>query len=506
MSVSNAVGQNRVASTVGIQLAAGNFQTASPNLTPIIGIFGEANTANQSGLPTVPTQITSAAQAATLFGSGSPIHAVSRILFPLQGGGTNAPVWVYPQAVASGATARVQTITVTGPATAAGTHYVNIAGRENIDGIFYAVNITSAMTATQVATAIAAAINAVTASPVSATSSAAVVTVTTKWAGLSSETVGIFMDTLTAPAIGVTYVVAETIAGSATPLVTPMLNQLGSQWTNMIVNCYGTVTATMTEFEIFNGVPGLTGSTGRYLPTTFKPFVAITGSVADDPTSITSARNTQCTIAIAPAPQSPGMHYEAAANMALAWSNVAASTPNLGVLNLNYADMPVPATGFVPSMQDYNFRDNAVKNGCSTAVISNGVYKIKDFVTTYSDGTLTPQYRYPRDLNVDWNVEYGLRIIEENNVIGFTIANDNDTVNATNVIKPKQLKALLSDYADSLVLRGLLVDAAFFKNSLVVVINGSNSNRIDTTFNYKRSGIAGIMSTTMFAGFNFGTV
>lgn len=503
---SNAVAQNRISSVVGYQLAAANFNTISQNLPQSIAILGEVNTANQGSYPTNPTQILSAKQAGDNYGYGSPIYAVARILFPIQGGGTNAPVWVYPQAAAVSSVARVQTVTITGTATAGGTHYVNIAGRNNIDGNFYAVNIVSGDTPTVIAGKMRDCINAVTASPVIATASAGIVTLTAKWTGLTSETITVTVDTSLAPGIGETYVIAETVAGSGTPAVTASLNLFSSQWNTIVINCYGTVTTTMTELEVYNGIPGLTGSTGRYQGIIFKPFIALTGSVADDPTSITSARSTQCTIALCPAPQSPGMQYEAAANMAVIFSNLLIDTPNLDVLNLTYPDMPIPAATVVPSMQDYAFRDNAVKNGCSTVVIEKGVYKVKDFVTTYNDSTPTPQYQWCRNLMIDFNIEYAVKLINVTSVLGFTIANDNDVVNATNVIKPKQLKALINDLIDQFVLRGLIVDAAFSKASISVTINSTNPNRLDSNWNYKRSGIGRILSTTVYAGFNFGTV
>ena len=503
-ALSNAVAQNRMSTVVGYTLAASIVALLNGNLPQRIAILGEVNTANQASYPTTPTLITSANQAGTLYGFGSPIHMVCRILLPLQGGGTNAPVWVYPQAAASGSVARVQTITVTGPATAGGTHYVKVAGRNNIDGATYSVNVVSGDTATIVAGKIKDSINAVTASPVTATSSAGVVTVTAKWTGLSSESISLSIDTSLAANIGLSYVIAETVAGSGTPAVTTSLNLFGGIWNTIVINCYGTVSATLTELETFNGVPGLDTSTGRYVGTNFKPFIALTGSTADDPSSVTSGRNTQVTAAICPAPLSPGMQFEAAANMAVLFSNVCINDPSEDVMELTYPDMPMPAITAVPSMQDYNFRDTIVKLGCSTVAIENGVYTVKDFVTTFNDGTQAPPFQYCRNLDIDWNIEYGDRQIALENIIGYTICADNDVVSASKTVRPKQVKALYGEYFDELTDKGFIANPAFSKKNLQVGINQSNPGRIDKQYPYQRTSTARIASTTALSGFYYG--
>jgi phage tail sheath gpL-like len=503
--ISNAVSQNRVSRVVGYQLTKGNFNTTSPNLPQVIALLGEANTANQTGLSTAPVQITTAQQAGQLYGYGSPLHLAARILFPQSGGGTNVPVYVYPQIAAGGGAANVQTITVTGTATANGTHYVNVAGRENVDGSFYAVNIVSGDTPTIIAGKIRDSINAVLGAPVIATAAIGVVTLTAKWVGLTSQDLQYFVDANNT-SLGVTYAVAQTTAGSGTPDITASLAMFGSQWNTIVINTYGTVSAVLTSLETFNGIPDPVNPTGRYTGIIMKPFIALTGSTADDPTSITSTRPTQVTIAICPAPKSLGMPFEAAANMAVLYSNTAQNTPHLDVSGQTYPDMPIPAAGSVIAMSDYNTRDAFVQKGCSTVTINAGVYKVMDFVTTYGPaGEVPPQFRYCRNLNVDFNIKYGYHILEEANVVDHAIANDGDVVTATNVIKPKQWRQILGGYADDLASRALIADAGFMQGSVTVGISTTNPDRLETFFRYKRTGIARIVSTTAQAGFNFGT-
>jgi len=76
-------------------------------------------------------EVTSAAEAADLYGYGSPIHSIMRILRPTTGDGVGGiPTVVFPQVTAGGATATVRAWTVTGTATSNATHTVVVNGRK----------------------------------------------------------------------------------------------------------------------------------------------------------------------------------------------------------------------------------------------------------------------------------------------------------------------------------------------------------------------------------------
>ncbi len=130
---SDAVGLERISRIVGYKITKGNFATQSPNLPQRIAVLAEANDANQAGLDTDPKEITSAQQAGILYGFGSPIYHIMRILRPLSGDGVGGiPVIVYPQAAAGGAAAKKLTVTPSGTATGNGTHYLVVAGRDGM--------------------------------------------------------------------------------------------------------------------------------------------------------------------------------------------------------------------------------------------------------------------------------------------------------------------------------------------------------------------------------------
>lgn len=503
--MSDAVGLERISKVVGYKIIKGDFAETSPNLPQRIAVLGEANTANQGALDLTPKQITSAQQAGNLYGLGSPIYHMMRILRPQQGSGIGGiPTVVYPQAEPGGAAAREIEVTPVGAATKNGTHTLKIAGRNGIDGVFYDINIETGDGVPEVSTKITDAINAVLGAPVTAVASATESTLTTKWAGLTAEEVEVSVD-LNDTDLGITYVVNVSANGAGTPSIAAALALFGNDWNTIVINPYGTVTSIMDALEAFNGVPDPDAPTGRYDGIVFKPFIALTGSLDDDPTAITDPRKDQVTIAICPAPLSKGLSMEAAANMCRLFGRQAQDNPHLDVSGQSYPDMPTPDD--IGSMSDYENRDAFVKLGCSTVELSNGVYKVADFVTTYHpDGELPPQFRYCRNLNLDFNVRFGYFLLEEINVVDHAIAGNDDTVTASNVVKPKQWKQVIDRYAESLALRALIVDPSFMQDSIEVDISSTNPDRLETFFKYKRTGFARISSTTAEAGFNFGNV
>lgn len=502
---SNAVGAERVSKIVGYKIVKGDFRQVTPNLPQRIAILGEANNAEQGSLSLTPVEITSAQQAGQLYGFGSPIYHIMRILRPPTGdviGGI--PTVVYPQAEAAGATAKVLEVTPTGVATGNGTHTVMIAGRAGQEGVFYDINIETGDTTADITAKIEDAVNNVLGSPVSATSTDYEATLTSKWKGLTADDISVTVDTNDND-LGITYSVVSTQSGSGTPSIAAALALFANDWNTIVVNTYGTVTSILDALEAFNGIPDPSTPTGRYTGIIMKPFIALTGSTADDPTGITDTRLNDVTIAICPAPGSAGLPFEAAANMARLFARQAQDTPHLDVSGKAYPDMPTPTS--IGSMASYENRDAFVKKGCSTVDLVAGQYQVQDFVTTYHPlGETPPQFRYCRNLMLDFNVRFGYYVLELIHVVDHAIANDDDTVSASKIVKPKMWKQVLDKYAEDLVTRGLIVDVTFMQDSIEVNISTTNPDRLETFFRYKRSGFTRIASTTAEAGFNFGTV
>jgi phage tail sheath gpL-like len=511
--ISNAVGSGAISRVLGYKLTTGNFQNSTPNLPIRIAILGEANDANQAGLSLSPVAVTSAQQAGELYGFGSPIYNVMRILRPVSGGGVGPiDTVVYPQGVAAGAEAEVDTVTVTGTATANAVHTIVVNGRYNIDGEGYSFSVVKDDTPTIIAQKITDAVNSVLGCPYSATVALGVVTLTAKWSGYTGADMNLRVDTDGSPA-GITYVKSQVTEGSGTPEIATALALFGDEWTPIVINTYGEVDEILDALEGFNGVPSPTDPTGRYAGITFMPFVALFGSTRGTGLAASLAsRSSQVTNVLCPSPLSDALPMEGAANGARLLAVQANDNPELDIAGRSYPDMPIPyeLINFATIATDfstYEGRNLLAKNGVSTVNIVNGAYQVQDLVTTYHPtGELNPQFRFVRSLIQDFNVKFGYRLQEELYVIDHLIANDDDIVRATKVIKPKTWKTILNAYFLDLVSRGLIVDAPFSKESLIVGISTVNPDRLETFFKYKRSGFDRIASTTVEAGFNFGSL
>lgn len=512
MALSDAVSVDRLSSIVGYKLTGGDFSPVSPNLPQRIAVIGLGTTAKQATINVdEPKQITSLKQAGDLYGFGSPIYSALRILKPVYGGGVGSiPVVVYPQLEDGSSTASERTITVTGTATANGIHYPKVCGRTSIDGESYAINIVSGDTPTIIAEKIKDSINSVLSSPVIATSALGVVTLVSKWKDASSDYINatVFDNGLD---LGVTYAYNESVNGTGNVGATPINNSLslfGNEWNTIVVNCYDLEQETILDLlQDFNGTPDATNPTGRYASTVMKPFIALTG-VNDDESmeDITDSRKNEVTIAICPAPGCLTLPLEAAANMAVLFANVLQTSPHLDVHGKSYPDLPINEENFPLSSESYDFRDDNLKKGSSTVMPVNGKFQVQDFVTTYRpDGELIPQFRYCRNLMIDFNIKFRYFLLEEINVVDHAIIDNDATVTVNKTIKPKQWIGVLNKFADDLAEIALIVEPSFMKESIQVALSDVNPDRLETFFRYKRSGFVRIASTTAEAGFNFGT-
>lgn len=500
---SNAIEQGRISRIVGYQLTKGNFAVQSPNLPMRIAILGEANHANQGTLDTTPWTATTLQAAGERYGFGSPIYLAMRILRPSTGGGVaGIPIVVYPQAAAGGATAKEVTIEASGTATGNGTHTLFLAGRSGLEGSFYDIVIEEGDTAADIHGKIEDTVNAVLGAPASATSTNYEATLTTKWRGLTANDFNVSVET-NGNALGITYTVTNTQAGSGTPSISAALTAFGNEWNTLVLNTYGLQTTVMSALENTNGIPD--PASGRYSGTIWKPFIAISGSVSEDPSATTDARKTQVTIGVAPAPLSKGFAFEAAANAVRMQAVKSQNTPHLDIAGDSYPDMPTPTS--IGVMADATERDRIVKLGCSTVDLVNGAYQIQDFVTTYHPvGEEPAQFRYVRNLILDFNVRYSYLLKEQAFVVDHAIANDADVVTAQKVVKPSSWKQVVNALADDFASRALIADPQFMKDSIQVNIGTANPDRFETSFSYKRTGTVRIASTTAEAGFNFGQV
>lgn len=501
--LSNAVGPLRKSKILGYEVAKGTEGNETSNLPMRIVVFGQANTALQGGLTNAPFQVFSAKEVGEKYGFGSQLHIAMRIIRNQFGDRTaGIPTIILPQLEPSGGVAEIQTLTVTGTATGNSVHIVKINGRSNFDGKSLEIAIATGDTPTLIAGKISDAVNNAPSCPVSTSSTLGVVEATCKWEGENTTELNIEVD-LQEIAVGISYAVAVDTAGAgdSSAEITTSLALMGDEWTTIVVSPYFQTRDHL--FETKNGIPGEIPASGQYSGEIFKPFVVFRGSKLSATISAVTAglNKEEGTISVCSAPESKGWEVEAAANVCSLTARQAQDSPHEDTSGLSYPDMPIPSDGDIGVFDDYNTRDAVVKAGVSGVILRNGAYEITEQITTYYPDNEDPaQFSYVRSLIQDWNIKFQVYLVDELFIIDHAIAEDRTVVTVNKVIKPKQVKALMQGVFALLAERVIITDPEFSAGTLQVSIN---ADRIDKSFQYKRSGFARIISTTATANFSF---
>lgn len=184
-------------------------RTLPSNLQRVL-IVAQKLAAGSAAVNTI-VQVFDAETAAVLFGRGSQAHRMVRAAIIAN---PYLQLYVLPVADDAAGVAATATITYTGPASAAGSVYVNIAGAE------LTVPVAAADSVTVIAAAVAAAINAKTDLGVTAAAAVGVVTLTARNKGVVANNIKL---AATAAATGVTAVATAFTGGLNDPDLTAAL-------------------------------------------------------------------------------------------------------------------------------------------------------------------------------------------------------------------------------------------------------------------------------------------
>lgn len=172
---------------------------------------------------TAPVRVTQKDQGAAIAGRGSILAAMVAAAI---GASTAVELWAMPIADNAAGTAATGTVTIAGTATEAGTLPVMIGGTR------VQVGVSVGATAASVATALAAAINALPDLPVTAAAVGAVVTLTFRHKGTSGNDLDVrtvYYDGEAVPA-GLTAVIVGMSGGATNPSLSSLLAGLGDEW------------------------------------------------------------------------------------------------------------------------------------------------------------------------------------------------------------------------------------------------------------------------------------
>ncbi len=495
MAVSTAVDLSAVARVVGIKTAFKDLRGGGVLFLPQrVAIVGQGSTS--SVYDTTKRQVTSALEAAQLYGFGSPIHLAALQLLPTNGDGVGTiPVTVYPLDDDPSGVAATGSITPSGAATGAASFVINI---NNIQSEQFAVaagdtvaTITAAMT-----TALDAALNL----PMSATDNTTAVGLESKWKGASANGLIIEVIATSVDNSGITFAVTQPTGGLINPDVDDALDQVGDVWETMVLNCLEIAdTTTLDKFSVFGE--------GRWGALTRKPLIVFTGNTATTVTAATAVsdtRKTDRTNSQLVAPGSKDLPFAVAARQLARIVKVAQNNPPR---DYGSQDADTLNPGDDGDQWTYIDRDVAVKKGSSTIEVKDGVINISDTVTFYHpSGDPIPAYRYVCDIVKLQNIIFNLNLIFATDEWDGAplIPDDQPTINSE-AKQPKMAVAAANALIDSLGLNAIISDPKTAKENTLAQISEQNPKRLDIALTVQLSGNTNIISVDLNFGFYFGT-
>lgn len=492
MPISTAVDVSAVARVVGIKTTFKDLRGGNILFLPQrIAVVGQGATA--ATYSTDKRQVTSATEAAGLYGYGSPIHLAVKQLFPANGDGVGTiPVTVYPLDDDGSGVAATGDITPSGTQTKAASYIVRI---NNIDSEAFVIDAGDSVAT--IVTAMTMAINAVLDMPVIASDDTTEVGLTSKWKGVSAN--DIHVEVIAPSDSGIAFAVTQPAGGLVNPDVSGALAQVGDVWESMMLNCLDI--ADTTALDAYS-----TFGEGRWGALTRKPLVVFTGNTAKTVTAATAvsdARKTDRTNSQLVAPGSNELPLVVAARELARIAPVANNNPPRDYGSLQ-------ATGLTPGADGdqwtYADRDAAVKKGSSTVEVKDGVINLADIVTFYHPtGEPTPAYRYVVDIVKLQTIIFNLDLIfirpEWDGAP--LIPDDQPTVNR-DAKKPRDAVAAVSAMLDSLGLNAIISDPETAKERTQAAINDQNPKRLDVATTVQLSGNTNIISVDLDFGFYFG--
>ena len=423
-----------------------------------------------SAADNVPILVSTTDQARAVFGVGSMLARMHEVYRANDGFGE---VWCLPVPPAAGAAA-TGTITYTGPATAGGTVALYVGAQKVQAGV------SSGDAAAVVAASVAAAINADTTLPVTATAAAAVVTLTARHAGLVGNDIKVqhnFRGVAGGESLptGVTAAVVAMSGGAGSPTLTTGLAALGDDEYDFILLPFSDATSLDAIKVLMNDTTGRWAWNRQIYG---HAYVAQRGAFAALQAAGILRNDQHVTLAgMEPGVPSTVWDYVAAYGARNAvFINVDPARPTqtgelIGVL-------PAPAPRFIQTE-----RQTLLSSGIATSYTSGGAVRIERAITTYQKnqwGQGDPSYLDSETLHTLALILRRLRARITTKYPRHKLADDGTRFGAGQaIVTPSVIRGeLIAEYADLEDL-GIAENAKAFKAALIVERNANDPNRLD---------------------------
>lgn len=414
----------------------------------------------------VPIRITQADQAIQQFGRGSMLAAMFAAFL------ANNPVaeaWALPMADNGAGVAATKTVTMTGPATGAGTLELLIAGQT------VQVGVTVDDTDAEMATAVAAAVAARPDLPVTAGAAAAVVTLTARHKGVAGNDIDVrvnYRSDQVLPA-GVGVAIAAGVAGTGNPDVTAAFTAIGDDWFNSFVLPWTDATNLgLVETELadrFGPLRMIDGLAYTAAAGTQGALAALGGGRNSPHVSIGGIKGSPTPPWVIAAAYAGVVTYHAAIDPARPFQTLALT----GVL--------APA---VTDRFDRAERDLLLRDGISTFTIdAGGIVRIERAITTYQTNPFgLPDLAY-LDVNTLLTLSYlrwSARVRIGSKYGRHKLAADGTQYGSGQaIVTPKVIRAELISLFGQWQTLGLVEDMEAFKADLIVERDGTDVNRLN---------------------------
>lgn len=373
----------------------------------------------------------------------------------------------------NGTTYATGSLAFTGPASAAGTLSLYIAGQ------LLSVPVASGASATTVGAAVAAAINANTSLPVTATASTGTVTVTANNAG----TVGNYIDMRfnyqvgQAFPAGIACTITAMASGATDPVLTTLIANMGDNWYQIVAHPYAQSATALTALE--NELARRAG------PLVMADGLGISSASGTQATLVTlgTGRNSQYNCILAQGgqnPLTPPEEFAASSAGSVAFNGAIDPARPFQTLPLTW---PLPVTNNA-DVFTLGERNTLLFDGIATTKVGpSGQVQLERIITTYQKNaasTADASYLDATTILTLLYLRYSFGAMVTSKCPRSKLAADGTRFGPGQpVVTPSVMKAMALGWFMEMEKAGLVQDFNAFKSALVVQINGSNPNRID---------------------------
>jgi phage tail sheath gpL-like len=428
-------------------------------------LIGQKRTGGSAAVE-VPVLVTAGEDA--LFGTGSMLagmYKTARANAPFQ------EIWAIPLADAASSVAAFGTVTIAGaPVAAPGTLVLYVGG------LRVAVPVNQVMTNAEIATAVAAAVNACPGMQVTASVALAVVTLTARNTGTLGNT--ILITTRLYPDDGPMADNLCTIVamhnGAGDPLITNALASMGDGLWDWIVMPYCT-SAYLTEMEIW-----LDARWGPMSQTYGHNITAMAGT-AGEVLAFTTSRNSWHT-SVMPTYKAPHPTYLWAAAVGAQAAVHLQSAPEL-----SRPLQTIELVGLLPpklKVDEWSTveRQSFYYGGASGYSTERNVVRIDRLITTYQNNSWGQPDASFLDINTIAQLVYGIRTMMAyiTQIYPRAALVDENPNNIQGFVTPDAIRTAFIHSYKGLVDIGVFENAALFAELLVCERNETDTNRIDT--------------------------